>query len=125
MSIFVLIVDDDRSFRETASDLLRARGFVVAGEAADHLEALTAVERFRPDAVLLDIHLPQVDGFDIVSELSPGADGPRVLLTSSDAEAATEELARQCGAVGFVSKTELATADFGRYLSAGAPPGPS
>ena len=125
MSISVLIVDDDRSFRETASDLLRARGFVVAGEAAGHLEALTPVERLRPDAVLLDIHLPDIDGFDVVSELSPGGDGPRVLLTSSDAEAATEELAQACGAAGFVPKGDLATADLGHYFAAQAREHPS
>ena len=122
MPIRVLIVDDDPSFRKTADELLRARGLTVAGEAADHGEAVAAVRDLHPDGVLVDVHLTDVDGFEVAGELSAGGEGPRVLLTSSDREAATEELAGRCGAVGFVPKTELVSADLERYFSAGSGP---
>jgi CheY-like chemotaxis protein len=117
VAICVLIVDDDPSFRETASELLLTRGFAVAGHAADDQEAVAAAGRLRPDGVLLDIHLGEVDGCDVVSQISPGGAGPRVLLTSADRVASNDELAQRCGAVGFVAKEELATADLARYFA--------
>jgi DNA-binding NarL/FixJ family response regulator len=116
MATRVLIVDDDRSFRRTAAMLLRARSFEVVGEAADGREAIAAIEALQPDAVLLDVHLPDGDGLELARRLSPGGVGPRVLLTSSDADAASQELAERCGAAGFVAKTELASAGLERYL---------
>jgi DNA-binding NarL/FixJ family response regulator len=106
-----LIVDDDAAFRSTARELLAARGFEVAGEAGDGRSAIAETRRLLPDAVLLDVHLPEDDGFDVLADLARQRPGLRVLLTSSDAGAATEELARRSGAVGFVAKTDLATAD--------------
>jgi DNA-binding NarL/FixJ family response regulator len=117
----VLIVDDDPWFRETAGELLRARGFAVAGEASNYGEALAAVRELEPDGVLVDVHLPDVDGFEVAAKLSAHGDGPRVLLTSCDREAATENMAERCRAVGFVPKTELASADLVRYFSGGGP----
>ena len=116
----MLIVDDDPSFRATARRLLRARGLVVAGEASDYKEALAAVRELAPDGVLVDVHLPDIDGLEVADELSGDGVGPRVLLTSSDSGAATAALAEQHGAVGFVPKTELAGADLERYFSRAA-----
>ena len=121
MQLRVLIVDDDPWFRQTAGELLRARGFAVAGEASSYGEALAAVRDLELDGVLVDVHLPDVDGFEVAAKLSPHGGGLRVLLTSSDREAATERLAERYGAVGFVPKTELASADLERYFSGGRP----
>jgi CheY-like chemotaxis protein len=118
MPVSVLIVDDDPSFRAVAGELLRARGFEVAGVASHAAEAVAAVRRLRPGAVLLDIHLPDDHGSDVVPALRSDRDGPRILLTSSDPLATTDELARQCGAVGFVPKTELAIVELTNYLGA-------
>jgi CheY-like chemotaxis protein len=65
----VLIVDDHPEFRESASALLEAEGFAVIGEAADGDEAIAAVERLRPQVVLLDIQLPDLDGFAVAERL--------------------------------------------------------
>ena len=113
----MLIVDDDPSFRESARRLLRARGLAVAGEASDYEEALAAVRELAPDGVLVDVHLPGIDGLEVADELSRDGFGPQVLLTSSDSGAATVALAERHGAVGFVPKTELASADLERYFS--------
>jgi len=83
----VLIVDDDRAFRRVARDLLAAAGLEVVAEAVDGSEALAAVERVRPDAVLLDVHLPDTDGFALARSLRDGGRRMRVLLTSTDASA--------------------------------------
>lgn len=112
----VLIVDDDPAFRKTAGELLRARGFAVVGEASDYREALAAASDLEPDGMLVDVHLPEVDGFEIAAALSRRPRGPLVLLTSSDDQAATHQLAKQRGAQGFIPKTDLATADLRRYL---------
>ena len=69
----VLIVDDHQAFRDSASALLEAEGFSVVGHAADGREALTEAERLRPDVVLVDIQLPDVDGFLVAEQLSAAA----------------------------------------------------
>jgi CheY-like chemotaxis protein len=116
VSISVLIVDDHPPFRQTASELLRARGFDVVGQAANLTEAIAEVRRLRPDVVLLDVHLPDADGIDAVHEFSGAGAGSRVLLTSTDPDATTDEFAKQHGAVGFVAKTELVTVDLAGYF---------
>src|SRR2546430_1873258 len=58
----VLIVDDHEDFRRSATALLDAEGFEVVGAVADGGAVLEAVERLRPEVVLLDIQLPDVDG---------------------------------------------------------------
>jgi CheY-like chemotaxis protein len=116
VSVSVLVVDDDQPFREAAAELLRARGFEVAGYACDEDQAVVAIQQLRPDAVLLDIRLPGSDGFQVARRLSSGDDAPTILLTSSDPDIANQRLAERCGAVGFVAKGDLAVTDFKRYF---------
>ncbi len=59
----VLIVDDHDDFRESAGDLLDAEGFAVLGGAPDGSTAVVEAARLQPDVVLLDVQLPDVDGF--------------------------------------------------------------
>jgi CheY-like chemotaxis protein len=114
--VTVLVVDDSPSFRRTARAMLATRGFAVVGEATNCGEAVAAARELRPDAVLLDVHLPGVDGLAIAARLSSRVDAPRILLTSSDDEAVSQVLAKRAGAVGFVPKAELVAADLRRYL---------
>jgi DNA-binding NarL/FixJ family response regulator len=113
----VLVVDDDASFREAVTELLRTRGFVVVGYAADEEKAIEAVRSLHPDAILLDATMAATDDFDLVRRLSGPDEKIPVLLTSSDREAATALLAKECGAVGFVPKTELVGADLQHYFT--------
>jgi DNA-binding response OmpR family regulator len=112
----VLIVDDDPSFLEAVSDLLTARGFAVAGHARNGAEALEAVKDLCPDAVLLDVRLPDSDAFHLARRFSELERRPIMLFTSSDARVATHALAVECGAVGFVPKAELAGTDLTAYF---------
>ena len=117
MATSILVVDDDSSFREAVSELLRVRGFEIVGHAADRNDAVAAVQMLDPDAVLLDIHLAVTNGFDLLRELMRLDDRLPVLLTSSDSGAASQSLAIERGAVGFVPKGELADADLCRYFA--------
>ena len=66
----MLIVDDHDGFRASARALLEAEGFAVVGDAADGAGAVAAAERLRPDVVLLDVQLPDVDGFAVAERLA-------------------------------------------------------
>jgi DNA-binding NarL/FixJ family response regulator len=108
MAKTVLIVDDHPSFRTTARALLAADGFEVVGEAADGRSALAEAERLHPDLILLDVQLPDMDGFTVAAELCRrnGAT-PYVVLTSSRDASDFGPLVAHCGACGFVAKAEL------------------
>ena len=105
----VLIVDDHPSFRASARVLLEAEGFDVVGEAAGGRAALVEAGRLQPEVVLLDVQLPDIDGFDVASRLSNGA-GPDVVLTSSRDSSDFGPLVARSGARGFVPKAELSGA---------------
>jgi two-component system nitrate/nitrite response regulator NarL len=107
MAIRVLIIDDDPSFRSLARLVLTGSGLEVIGEAGTAADGVTAAELLRPDAILLDVGLPDRDGIDLALELSALPWAPRVLLTSSDSDATTPEAARRQGACGFVRKHDL------------------
>jgi DNA-binding NtrC family response regulator len=107
MGRHVLIVDDDGEFRRTAGRLLADRGYRVVGEVDSVAAARLAIEELRPDAVLLDINLPDGDGVSLADELASSHPGLRVLLTSTDA---TPE------ATPFVAKTDLVATDLVPYL---------
>jgi DNA-binding NarL/FixJ family response regulator len=79
----VLIVDDYPPFRESARGLLEGGGFDVVGEAEDGAEALRLARELEPEVVLLDVHLPDLDGFEVARRLSELEPAPEVVLTSS------------------------------------------
>jgi DNA-binding NarL/FixJ family response regulator len=106
----VLIVDDHDGFRESAQALLEAEGFAVVGCAADGAAALAAVERLRPEVVLLDVQLPDVDGFAVAEQLAAVPGPPRVVLISSRDAAAYGPRLAAAPACGFLAKRELSGA---------------
>jgi DNA-binding NarL/FixJ family response regulator len=78
----LLIVDDHAGFRSWARELLAHEGFNVVGEAGDGLTAIRLAEALRPEVVLLDIGLPDLDGFAVADRIG---DGTEVVLTSGRA----------------------------------------
>jgi DNA-binding NarL/FixJ family response regulator len=109
MPVTVLIVDDHPSFRATARALLEAEGYEVVGEADDGASAVAAAELLRPDLILLDVQLPDFDGFEVAARLRKSLNGaqPRIVLTSSRDGSDFGPLVAECGAIGFVPKAEL------------------
>jgi DNA-binding NarL/FixJ family response regulator len=107
MSRTVLIVDDHAGFRATARLLLETEGYDVVGEAADGRSALAAARNLQPDLVLLDIQLPDLDGFDVASRLTADDDAPKVVLVSSRDGTDFGPLLVRSGARGFIPKDEL------------------
>ncbi len=110
----VVIVDDHAGFRATAHQLLESEGFDVVGEAADGAQALELVSRLRPDVVLIDVQLPDMDGFEIAARLSANGHLPGIVVTSSRDAAEFGGLVERSGARGFIPKAELS----GRRLTA-------
>ena len=102
-----LIVDDHARFRALVSTLLQEEGHEVVGEAAGGSAGLDAARRLAPDVVLLDVHLPDVSGFEVASRIASGEDGPAVWLTSTHDGSDYERLARRNGARGFVPTQDL------------------
>jgi DNA-binding NarL/FixJ family response regulator len=108
MAARVLIIDDDGRFRALARTLLEAQGYEVVAEAADRAEALRASRRVRPDVALMDIGLPDTNGFELARELISDAPRLRVLLTSTDPALVTRRAVTASGALAFVAKDRLA-----------------
>ncbi len=102
----VLLVDDHPSFRACARAMLEAGGFTVVGECENGVSALRAAKELRPDVVLLDVQLPDFDGFEVAERLTRNGH-PAVVLTSSRDASEYGRLIAECGACGFLPKSEL------------------
>jgi DNA-binding NarL/FixJ family response regulator len=107
MAHTVLIVDDHPSFRASARILMEADGFEVVGEAPDGESALVEVARLHPDLVLLDVQLPDIDGFAVAARLTVDPNAPVIILVSSRDFTDFGPLVSRSGARGFVPKAEL------------------
>ena len=112
-SVRVLIVDDSGPFREAARRLLERRGYQVVGEADSAAAGFNAVERLKPDAVLLDVRLPDGSGLDLCALLTRDDEAPAVLLVSGNGDLDSNR-AKARGARDLVAKTELAHIDLQR-----------
>ena len=110
MARTVLIVDDHAPFRALARSLLQLEGFEVVGEAADALSALDAVRRLQPSVVVLDIQLPDLDGFEVARRLSQTEDPPAIVLVSSRDSSAYRRRLAASPARGFIPKSDLSGA---------------
>ena len=107
MAWSLLIVDDHPDFRRAARELLSSPDFVVVGEATGAADAVRQVSALRPEVVLLDIRLPDGDGFAVAALLAGLDAGPAVVLTSShDAEVFHDRLA-SAPVRGFLPKVDI------------------
>ena len=114
----ILIVDDHPSFRASARTVLESEGFDVIGEAADGASAIAEICRLRPEVVLLDVQLPDIDGFDVCLQITAHAEHPTVIMTSSRDGSDFGPLVSTSGARGFVPKAELSGARMQELLAA-------
>jgi DNA-binding NarL/FixJ family response regulator len=106
----ILIVDDDPRFRAQARELLMNDGFEVVGEAEDGATAIELARVRRPEFVLVDVGLPDLDGFEVARRLAAEVSPPRVVLTSSrDARAYGRRL-QTAPVLGFMPKEQVSGA---------------
>lgn len=113
----VLIVDDDPAFRALAGRLLSDCGFVVVGEAESIAGALETATRVRPSAALVDVGLPDGDGFALARQLTALPWQPRVVLTSMHPNVGSSAEVRRSGALAFVHKGDLPRAPLVRWFA--------
>lgn len=106
----VLIVDDDEEFRGLARALLDRGALRVVGEAADGAEALARVAELRPAVVVIDIGLPDGDGFALAERLAADDPPPAVVLVSSRDERTYRDRLPNSPVRGFIAKEELSRA---------------
>ncbi|MEA2364926.1 MAG: hypothetical protein QOI32_438 [Thermoleophilaceae bacterium] len=110
MTRTVLIVDDHPSFRASARMLLEGEGYRVIGEAEDGESAIRAVTELKPDVVLLDVQLPDIDGIEVAARLTANGSGPAIVLTSSRDLADLGPVRDRGDVRGFIPKAELSGA---------------
>lgn len=105
----ILVAEDDESFLEAISLLLEQDDrFVMAGQARNGREAVALAERIAPDAVVMDIEMPVLDGVEATRRLRTAApDLPIVAVSGHDYEERVLEI-RQAGADDYVRKARLA-----------------
>jgi DNA-binding NarL/FixJ family response regulator len=116
MGASVLIVDDHSGFRAQARRMLESEGYRVVGEAGDVASALEAARDLEPELALVDVYLPDGDGFELASRLCALGAGPDVVLTSSHDGAEFAGCVARSGACGFVPKTDLSRASIEELL---------
>jgi DNA-binding NarL/FixJ family response regulator len=106
----VLAVDNHAEFRAAAGKLLESAGFVIAGEAADGVGALSAVRSLRPEVVLLDVQLPDIDGFELAKRLADDRCEATVVLVSAREARDYGGRVERSHSAGFILKNRFSAA---------------
>jgi two-component system nitrate/nitrite response regulator NarL len=112
----VLVVDDNAGFRTAARRVLEADGYTVIGEAATGTAALDEAATLSPDLVLLDVQLPDLDGFAVAERLAASHPAPDVVLVSTRSSADYGGRVERAPVRGFVAKSDLSGAELDRVL---------
>ena len=116
-TLTVVIVDDHPSFRAVARMVLETDGFQVLGTEEDGESGVIGTLRLEPDVVLLDVELPDIDGFAVAARLRAAGSRAAIVFASSRDRSDFGSLVDESGARGFLTKAEL-TGDAIRKLVA-------
>ena len=99
----ILVVDDSKLSRRMIRTILEGEGHEIV-EAASGVEAIAAYEEERPDLVLLDLVMDEMNGIEVLAKLNWLDPGARVLVATADIQASTVDIARRAGALGVMNK---------------------
>lgn len=116
----MLIVDDHAGYRRQARALFTSGGYDVIGEAGDVASGVRAAAELRPAVVLLDVQLPDGDGFEAAGRMLAADPAPTVVLISSRDAADYGNRIGSSGARGFISKADLSVGALEELLGASA-----
>lgn len=109
MTYALLLVDDQPAFLRMAKEMLeRDPALRVVALSTSGEEALSRLDHLHPDALLLDVHLPGINGFETARRAVRQAPGLSIVLFSAVEDPEYESLARAVGALGFLPKKRLA-----------------
>jgi CheY-like chemotaxis protein len=114
----VLVADDSAPFRRAAGELLRRRGYLVAGEVGSASALRDALEREAPDGVLMDVRLRDACGIELAAASIRARPGLAVLLVSANDPPGQARRVEASGARGFVLKSCLAAVPLERFFGA-------
>jgi DNA-binding NarL/FixJ family response regulator len=114
----MLIVDDHAGYRRQARTLFTSGGYDVIGEAADVASGVRAAAELHPAVVLLDVQLPDGDGFEAAGKMLAADEPPAVVLISSRDAADYGSRIGASGARGFISKADLSVGALEALLGA-------
>lgn len=103
----IVIIDDDPSFLAAARELLEAEGFEVVGEAVNGLDGVAVASELHPDIVLVDVKLPDIDGFEVAERVADEDSAPPVVLTSIRSAADFGSLIEASRARAFIMKADI------------------
>lgn len=101
----VLLVEDHVLVRQSISAYLSSAGLIVVGEAGDGLEAVTLAQQLQPDVVVMDVHLPGINGVEATRRILAQCPQTRVVALTAYNEAAYHRALTEIGAAAFVLKT--------------------
>jgi DNA-binding NarL/FixJ family response regulator len=116
----MVIVDDDPTFLAAVRVLLEAHGFDVVGEASNGLDGVAAAVELRPDLVLVDVGLPDIDGFDVAERIAVERGAPPVVLTSIRSADDFGGLIETSRARAFIMKDDISAEALAELLDARA-----
>jgi DNA-binding NarL/FixJ family response regulator len=116
MARTVLVIDDHAGFRAIARTILEAAGYEVVAEADDGESGVAAATRTMPDLALVDIQLPDIDGFEVARRLLESGSSPAIVLVSSRDRSDFGSLVESSGANGFVPKAEISAESLAAVL---------
>jgi DNA-binding NarL/FixJ family response regulator len=119
-----MVVDDQPPFRRAARAVINAtEGFEAVGDAESGTEALRHADQLQPDLVLIDVHMPEMDGLETARRLTESHPECVVVLVSLNALELPALAVTNCGAVAFVRKQELRPATLRSLWSRHGPSG--
>ncbi|MCI0438557.1 MAG: response regulator transcription factor [Chloroflexi bacterium] len=104
----VVLVDDQEMFRNMARDILeRASDFKIIAEATDGTEAVKLMDELTPDLLLMDVQMPQMDGFEAARRIKERHPAAKIALTSMNNDKEYFRIASDVGALAFIPKRSL------------------